>query len=109
MVCLDRNSSLCPVFEKASHIAVHILAGGQQELSGRFAKSDVERFSGIEYREGLGGAPLLSDCLATLQCVVTETFPGGDHIIMLGEVKEADYREGEPLLYYQGGYHSLRQ
>ncbi len=109
LVCLGRDSSVYPAFETASHFAVHILAQGQQDISGLFAKSDMGRFSKIEYREGLGGAPLLSGCLATLQCVVADTFPGGDHIIMLGEVKEAVWREGEPLLYYQGAYHALGQ
>lgn len=109
LVCLDRDSSVYPAFETASHFAVHILARGQRKISGLFAKGDMEQFSEIDFREGLGGAPLLPGCLATLQCVVADTFSGGDHIIMLGEVKEADCREGEPLLYYQGAYHALAQ
>ena len=36
-----------------------------------------------------------------------EIFPGGDHMIFVGEVKEIHLGEGAPLLYYRGAYHSI--
>jgi flavin reductase (DIM6/NTAB) family NADH-FMN oxidoreductase RutF len=36
-------------------------------------------------------------------------YEGGDHLIMVGEVKKMTYQQGEsrPLLYFKGGYAKL--
>jgi flavin reductase (DIM6/NTAB) family NADH-FMN oxidoreductase RutF len=70
-----------PVFFKAEHFAVNILAEDQIELSNRFAKSFQEKFAGLEVDIGLGGVPLLRGCSAWLQCRVFSRIPGGDHTI----------------------------
>ena len=49
-------------------------------------------------------ASLLDDALATLECRRTSTYDGGDHVILLGEVEEYKYSEGEPLVFHSGRY-----
>ena len=34
-------------------------------------------------------------------------YDGGDHTLYLGEIIEAETREGKPLLFYRGGYRAL--
>jgi NAD-dependent dihydropyrimidine dehydrogenase PreA subunit len=93
-----------PVFFKAEHFAVNILADDQIEWSNRFAKSFQEKFAGLEVHIGLGGVPLLRGCSAWLQCRVFSRIPGGDHTIYLGEVHSIDRAERKPLVFGNGQY-----
>ena len=54
-------------------------------------------------------APILTDCLAFVDCRVVEILPGGDHDIFVGEIVAGEYHGGEPLLYYAGGYRRLAE
>ena len=58
----------------------------------------------LAYAAGLGGCPLLSDTLASFQCSTENTVVGGDHIIFIGRVHRATYRDGEPLIFSAGQY-----
>jgi len=87
---------------------VHILHGGQEELSNRFALRSNIKFGDIGWRTGSLGSPLLPDYAACLECQTVESFPGGDHIILVGRVIKLDRKEtAGPLLYFQGRYHRL--
>lgn len=103
---LARKSNSLATFESASHWAVHILAHDQDSLSGHFARSvsGQEKFSDIEYDNGLGNAPLLSGCTARLQCRTKDIFDGGDHIILVGEVLTYDKTDTPPLVFQRGSY-----
>ena len=63
---------------------------------------------GIAWRFGQLGLPILEDTLAAFECRLTDTLPGGDHSIFVGEVQNAEIREGSPLIYYRRGYHELK-
>src|SRR5258708_11042176 len=52
-------------FQNASHFAVNVLGASQQALAKKFATSSEDKFAGVEWTPGLGGAPLLADCVAT--------------------------------------------
>lgn len=103
---LARKSQSLAAFETAGHWAVHILAHDQNDLSGRFARSvsGPEKFDGVEYADGLGGAPLLNGCTARLQCRTANIYDGGDHIIMVGEVIHFDRCDTAPLVFQRGNY-----
>lgn len=101
---LDKRSSSLAVFEAASHFAVNILAADQIDLSNNFAKPKEDRFAGICYQAGEGGAPVLADCSACFQCETHQILDGGDHWIMLGKVVAFDDCGRSPLLYHQGAY-----
>ena len=91
-------------FQNASHFAVNILGESQQELANKFAKSSGDKFSGVDWKPGLGNAPVLSDSVANFQCRAANRYYGGDHIIFLGAVEAYAYNRKEPLLFARGGY-----
>jgi 3-hydroxy-9,10-secoandrosta-1,3,5(10)-triene-9,17-dione monooxygenase reductase component len=99
---LDRNSASLKAIEDASHFCVHILADTQSEECMAFAKTGADKFSAIDYDEGLGGAPLLSGCLARFECRNVVHHDGGDHVIIVGEVERYETNEGEPLIFFRG-------
>ena len=104
LVCIGYAASIAPALARATHFAVHVLADDQEPLARRFAFKEIDRFDGLTMRRGIAELPLLEGALATLQCRIHARHPGGDHEIVVGEVLDAEGREGEPLLYFRGGY-----
>src|SRR3954471_12947374 len=49
------------VFQSASHFTVNVLGASQQALATKFATRSDDKFFGVEWRPGLGGAPILKD------------------------------------------------
>ena len=63
-----------------------MLAKGQQALSNRFARPSVNSWDGVNHRCGTQGCALLPDAVATFECARRAMYPGGDHVILVGEV-----------------------
>jgi flavin reductase (DIM6/NTAB) family NADH-FMN oxidoreductase RutF len=101
---LGMYSQGLPVFQNASHFAVNVLGASQAALATRFAKSSVDRFESVDWKPGLGQAPLLADCVAWFQCRAANRYYGGDHVIFLGAVEAYAYNRKEPLLFVRSGY-----
>jgi flavin reductase (DIM6/NTAB) family NADH-FMN oxidoreductase RutF len=97
-------SSSLSVFQNASHFAVHVLGASQQALANKFAKSSDDKFVGVDWKPGLGGAPLLAESVAIFQCRAANRYYGGDHVIFLGAVEAYSYNPNEPLLFARGSY-----
>jgi flavin reductase (DIM6/NTAB) family NADH-FMN oxidoreductase RutF len=93
-----------PIFQNASHFAVNVLDVSQQELAVKFAKSSGEKFAGVEWKPGLGSAPIIAGCVAQFQCRAVNRYYGGDHIIFLGAVEAYSYNGQEPLLFARSGF-----
>lgn len=104
LVCVDRDASMASPLEHATHVGVHVLRAGQEDLSRRFAGVESDRFAGLAVSRGAGNIPLLEGALARLQCRIVERHPGGDHVIVLAEVLAVDVAESEPLVYFRGRY-----
>ncbi|MHB2166399.1 flavin reductase family protein [Alsobacter sp. R-9] len=98
------HSPSLKVFQEASHFAVNVLAEDQQELAGVFARSGVDKFEGVPWSDGLGGAPVLDAVAATFECRNAYRYYGGDHIIFMGEVERYAKRDVEPLLFVKGRF-----
>lgn len=112
LICVDKTAHSHETITAAGAFAVNILTSDQEAVSRLFAKhADPEPGSlrGQPHRLGATGAPILSDCLAYMECRVATVLDGGDHSIFLGEVvAEAVIRDdAKPLLFYRGGYASL--
>ena len=101
---LSRNAPSLPAFEGSDHYAINILGADQMELSQRFATPLEDKFEGVTWRAGLGGAPVLAGCLAHFECRNLRCHDGGDHLLFLGGVDAYEERDGEPLLFVGGRY-----
>ena len=108
-VCIGHDATMHPHLEGATHLAINILAQGQEALSRRFASRDLDRFDGIGYTRGESGLVLLDDVLGWLECRVVQRVEVGDHTLVVGEVLRGGARDGRPLLYYRGGYAQLER
>jgi flavin reductase (DIM6/NTAB) family NADH-FMN oxidoreductase RutF len=108
LVCIDRKASILSYFVAGTRFAINVLHEDQKELSTCFARTGPDRFQGIEWLPGQNGSPILSDVLATLECSVSQMVEAGDHVVVIGEVFHATWRDGQPLIYFNSSYQALR-
>ena len=100
---LSQHSGSYSAFVEAGHFAVHVLCEGQEHLCLQFARSAIDRFTGIELGEGLGEVPLLPDVAALFECRSLYRYWGGDHVIFIGRVDRChQWPERKPLVFHQG-------
>ncbi|MEJ6001460.1 flavin reductase family protein [Paucibacter sp. AS307] len=104
---LARRAGSMPVFSRGSHYAINILAADQKALAQRFATRDIDRFAGVAWREGAGGAPVLEGCAAVFECANRSQYEEGDHVIFVGEVERCSFSEqAQPLIFHGGRYYT---
>jgi flavin reductase (DIM6/NTAB) family NADH-FMN oxidoreductase RutF len=107
LVCIDNRLRTHEAIEQSRAFVVNVLGEGQERLARRFATSSVEKFAGVALRDGFE-LPVLSDAIAHFVCDVHERFPGGDHSIFIGLVRECGFIPGRrPLLYFRSAYGAL--
>lgn len=88
--------------------AVNVLAEDQVEISENFASRAENKFDRIHFEVGENGSPIIPGCLAILECTLVDTYDGGDHLILVGQVNCLHTTDnGAPLLRYRGQYASM--
>jgi flavin reductase (DIM6/NTAB) family NADH-FMN oxidoreductase RutF len=108
LICVDKKAESYPSFEQSGVFTVNILADDQEDISRKFAITGTpDKFEGISYRLGANKAPILNGSLGYIECKIAAVYEGGDHTIYLGEIQQAETRDGKPLLFYRGGYRAI--
>jgi flavin reductase (DIM6/NTAB) family NADH-FMN oxidoreductase RutF len=108
LICIDKSVPSHDIIRDAGRFVVNILEERQEHLSRRFANTATDKFKGVAWHSGQLGLPVLDNTLAAIECRLRNALDGGDHTIFVGEVVDAEVREGAPLLYYRRGYRELR-
>ena len=102
---LSRAAASMAVFSAGSHYAINILAADQHALAERFASKGADRFAGLGFHEGIGGAPVFDGAAAVFECFNRSRYEEGDHVIFVGEVERCTHRPGaQPLIFHGGRY-----
>ncbi len=101
---LSRQAQSFADFAGCTHFVVNVLEAKQHHLSRQFSTPVADKYAGVEFAEGKGGIPMLNGALAHFVCRKVKQYDGGDHVILLGEVEEYKYGEGEPLVFHSGRY-----
>ncbi|MDX1707589.1 MAG: flavin reductase family protein [Desulfobacterales bacterium] len=90
MAAVHPNRYSHQLIEKGGGFALHILSDTQTDFLARFKKPDVkQKFSALNWTTGQTGCPILSDCLAYLECELKVTYRPGNHTLFIGEVVAA--------------------
>jgi flavin reductase (DIM6/NTAB) family NADH-FMN oxidoreductase RutF len=104
---LARSALAFPLWLKAKHFGVAVLAEGQADMSNRFARSGADKWSGLAPLRGKGGVPLLRGSLVTFECETFAFYEGGDHEIVVGKVLSLTRTDATPLVFHAGRYQRL--
>lgn len=108
LVCVDLGADTRGAIEESAAFVVNVLDAGSESLARRFAdEGRTDKFGDMAYRSEASGAPVLDAALAWIDCALETTHEGGDHVIYVGRVLAGGARNGEPLLFFRGGYGRL--
>ncbi len=104
LVCVNNSLPTHAALEQSRRFAVSVLAEGQEAVARRFATPAADKFEHVRL-DVAQDIPVLTDAVAWFVCDVHERFPGGDHSIFIGKVKECGARRGaRPLLYFRSEF-----
>jgi flavin reductase (DIM6/NTAB) family NADH-FMN oxidoreductase RutF len=105
---LQNNSDVFQPFSGPRYFAINVLASDQVDLSGIYAKKGDHLMDPAHCIAGEYSSPVIPGALVTFECELEASHPGGDHLIILGRVLKLQARgEGEPLVFFGGGYREL--
>lgn len=113
LVCVEKGTVMERLVEESGAFALSILPAECSHLSVHFADSSrpagAAQFAEVDTRAGATGSPVLDCSLSWVDCEVWETYDGGDHVIVVGEVVDLDLEmeDTPPLVYYRSGYHTI--
>jgi flavin reductase (DIM6/NTAB) family NADH-FMN oxidoreductase RutF len=100
LVCFSLRSETLVAVEKHRKFGVNLLHARAQQTARLFSAPLTDRFSRIRWRSAADGLPwLVEDAFAYAGCAVVERIAAGDHVIILGEVRDIAVSAGMPLLY----------
>ncbi len=115
LVCIETESRFYDAVTSSGRWAVSVLdstarpAAAWLATRGRPLDGQLEQ---VPHRRGPAtGAAVLAQATAWLECRTHSVHPGGDHVILLGEVIEVGLGgdEAGALLYHRGQYRTLDQ
>jgi flavin reductase (DIM6/NTAB) family NADH-FMN oxidoreductase RutF len=108
LASLDRASRTLAGVAAAHAFGISVLRSDHAELARSFASpaSHTERWREIPWTER-AGVPILDEALAWIACDLRESHEAGDHVLLLGAVRELGAADGDPLVFVGGGYRGL--
>ena len=108
MAAVHPNRYSHQLIEKSGCFALHVVDRQQADFLARFKGADPSaKFSSVRWERGKTGCPILTECVAYLECNVKASYIPGNHTLFLGEVVDAQsFGEGAPFssLDYNGVY-----
>lgn len=108
LVCISNALPTHSAIESSRRFVVNVLGEGQEELARHFARPSPDKFAEVALKDG-HELPVLEDAIAHFVCEVHERFPGGDHTIFTGQVRECGTVPGKrPLVYFRSRFGAIR-
>lgn len=105
---LDKRADCFPAFTASRCFVVNVLGEDQQQLSRIFSSKAERPWDDLEFTKGETGAPLMTGCIAHIECTTEAIHGGGDHDIFIGRVVAVGQTAaGRPLLHFGGAYRKL--
>jgi flavin reductase (DIM6/NTAB) family NADH-FMN oxidoreductase RutF len=100
-----------PEFMAAEHFAINLLRREQEHISRQFARPQTDKWAGVAWTEGLGGAPLIDGSLMHFQCRAHARHPAGDHVIFIVEARNFSPPDAtaEPLIFFRSVYSAIER
>jgi flavin reductase (DIM6/NTAB) family NADH-FMN oxidoreductase RutF len=110
LFCLGKNSNHAKFFIDNKYVAINILNENQQLLSEKFSQKNINPWIEVKYSIGnLSNCPLIEGCITHIEGVIVKCYDGGDHNILLVEVKNIGKISSElPLIHFRSNYLTIK-
>jgi len=104
LFCPNYSSNTYPVLVQSKRFAIHLLSGEQQAHAYAFASKDKDKARQLPWTLSALGNPLLEGATAIIECELWREYEGGDHAIIVGEVKNLilPSEPVTPMIYHRG-------
>jgi flavin reductase (DIM6/NTAB) family NADH-FMN oxidoreductase RutF len=103
--CVAHTSTTWPRLRGAERLCINILSEPQLEVCKQLAIKGGDKFADITWSGSPSGSPVIEGALAWIEVSVENEVVAGDHVIVVARVHHLDkHDDGEPLLFYKGGY-----
>jgi flavin reductase (DIM6/NTAB) family NADH-FMN oxidoreductase RutF/DNA-binding IclR family transcriptional regulator len=101
-----KSSTSWPKIETAGAFCVNILGADQEDVCRTFSAKAGDKFAKVPFHQApQTRSPIIDGVVAWIDCDIEVVQDAGDHVLVLGRVRELDLeRPGLPLLFFQGGY-----
>ncbi len=107
LVCVGLQNTTLATIQASGAFAVNVLAAPDEALARCFATNGpdkYQRFCDTPFHLEMTGSPVLDTARTWIDCRLHAIYPGGDHVIVLGEVVALGEHGGAPLLFAGGKY-----
>lgn len=105
LACLGNDAAALYMITATGRFTLNLLSVDDRRAASTFAQRmppEPGRFP--------GGDPVLAGAMVSLVCRLWETYPGGDHTIVVGQVERVVRGDADaPLLYYRRGYGRMEE
>ena len=99
---LGKTQASCRWIAECKRFVINVLSEDQEGTAWQFARPAEDKMAGVSTRMGVLGIPVIEGSLCRFECRLWNTYDGGDHIIVVGEIVDFAYDEGNPMLFYKG-------
>jgi flavin reductase (DIM6/NTAB) family NADH-FMN oxidoreductase RutF len=92
LIAIAANHFTAELINECGRFAAHLIRGDQIDLVWRFALSsgrDQDKLQGLPTIQAKTGAPVLSDCIAWLDCRVITSYDSGDRVFYWADVVDS--------------------
>jgi flavin reductase (DIM6/NTAB) family NADH-FMN oxidoreductase RutF len=108
--CPSRSSLTWARVRRLQRFGVNVLARRHEGFARHASQRGADRFAGVDWELGPGGAPLLTDALAALECDTVAEHLAGDHWIVVGRVASIRISPvDDPLVFFASAFGGLQQ
>lgn len=107
LMCFGPHSTTFPVLLRTRSFCLNFLSAQQVNVARIFASKSADKMAGIGFSLGRNGLPILDGVVAACEGSMVASYPGGDHVIVVGSVEHAHVTDGEPLVFHRGQYRRM--
>jgi flavin reductase (DIM6/NTAB) family NADH-FMN oxidoreductase RutF len=100
LICLSKRSRAIEHLPRVP-FAVNVLGADQRDLARHFAGKTTDT---RPIWRRVGNVPLLAQSLAWMTCEPWSNCDAGDHVILIGHVREFGVNQQDPLCFYRGEF-----
>lgn len=99
---IRKEASSLHAFTRSGGFTVSVLAQSQASLAWKFATGTMpERFAGVPVQRQTSERLRLKDSVAWFDCDLHQVIEAGDHMLVLGAVRDFDCDDTDSLAFYR--------
>lgn len=102
------TSTSWPKIRPAGYFSASVLADGQDDVCRALSSREPDKFAAVGWHESGDGSPQISGAHAWIDCRTVHELAGGDHRIVLAEVRGLRAGTGAPLVFHRGRFGGYR-